>query len=170
MSIASSWWRFVRWRCRIGRDGYPYEIWWFYLKHWPNCSTLWPAAPVLSIFLQYLIAVCSWTETASDIISGSFVGPIVPDKHVQFPDPRLKSSRFETFHSKSPEAAFSTDISRYLRIESCWWRTIRFGCRVSWCRCPCKIRWFYVIRLTWYTTASLCDGSCGNRVIFVNKS
>ena len=34
--------------------------------------------------MQYLTAFCSRTETASDVISSSFVGPIVPDKLVKF--------------------------------------------------------------------------------------
>ena len=49
------------------------------------------AAPVVSIFMQYLylIGFCIRLEAANDAISGKFFGPIVPDKRVQLGDPRL---------------------------------------------------------------------------------
>ena len=56
-------------------------------------STLWPAAPILRTFVQYLIAFCSRPEAASDVISGRFVRPIVPDKYIKFGYPRLNNSR-----------------------------------------------------------------------------
>ena len=40
-----------------------------------------------------LIAFCSRSETASDVISGRFMGPIVPDNLVKFCDPGLDRSR-----------------------------------------------------------------------------
>ena len=48
------------------------------------------AAPVLRTFVQYLIAFCSRLQAAYDVISGVFVRPIVPDKSIQFRDPRLE--------------------------------------------------------------------------------
>ena len=42
--------------------------------------------------LQNLIAFCSRLEAASDVISGRFMRPIVPDKNVKFCDPRLNYS------------------------------------------------------------------------------
>ena len=59
----------------------------------PNYSTLWPAEPVLRTFVQNLIAFCSNMETASDVISGNFVGSIVPDKLVKCRDLLLNRSR-----------------------------------------------------------------------------
>ena len=38
-------------------------------------------------FLQYFIAFCSRQETASDVLSGRFMGPIVRDTSVKFRDP-----------------------------------------------------------------------------------
>ena len=52
-----------------------------------------PAAPNLRTFVQYLIAFCSQHETASDVISGKFVKPIVPEKCAKFPDPCLNRSQ-----------------------------------------------------------------------------
>ena len=50
--------------------------------------------PVLCTFVQYLIiAFCSRPETASDVISAKFVGPIVHDKPVKFLDFPLNGSR-----------------------------------------------------------------------------
>ena len=50
------------------------------------------AAPALRTFVQYLIAFCSQPEAATDVISGNFVWPIVPDKCVKFCDARLNNS------------------------------------------------------------------------------
>ena len=44
-------------------------------------------------FVQYINAFCSRPEAASDVISGIFVQPIVPDKPVKFRRPRLNHSR-----------------------------------------------------------------------------
>ena len=44
-------------------------------------------------FCKYLVALCSWPETASDVMSGTFVGPIVHDKLVKFGDLGLNCSR-----------------------------------------------------------------------------
>ena len=44
-------------------------------------------------FAQYLIAYCSQQERASDVISDTFVGLIVLDKPVKYPDPRLNRYR-----------------------------------------------------------------------------
>ena len=44
-------------------------------------------------FIQYLIAFCSWPEATSDVISGRFVGPIIPDNRVKFGDPGINCSR-----------------------------------------------------------------------------
>ena len=47
----------------------------------------------LRTFVEYLVVFCSRPETASDIISGRLVGPIVCDKRLKFLDPRLNHSR-----------------------------------------------------------------------------
>ena len=49
-------------------------------------------------------------KTASDVISNSFVRPIVLKKRVKFHDPRLNSSR--EIHPKPSETAFSTEVFR----------------------------------------------------------
>ena len=49
--------------------------------------------PVQHIFVQYLITFCSRPETDNDVISGRFVGPIVPDRPAKFRDPRSNLSR-----------------------------------------------------------------------------
>ena len=54
---------------------------------------LWPAGPFLCTFVQYLVAFCSRPEAVSDVTSGRFVGPMVPDKRVKFRYPRLNHSR-----------------------------------------------------------------------------
>ena len=65
-----------------------------WVKQWPNYLTLWPARPVLRItFVQYFIAFCSRPEVMSDVISGRFVGPAIPDNRVKFSDSRLNLSR-----------------------------------------------------------------------------
>ena len=43
-----------------------------------------PAAPVLLTCVQYLIAFCSRPEAANDVVSGTVVRPLVPDKSAQF--------------------------------------------------------------------------------------
>ena len=48
------------------------KIQWFCVEQWPNYLTLWLAGPVLRTFAQYLIAFCSRTETANDVIWRSF--------------------------------------------------------------------------------------------------
>ena len=59
---------------------------------------------VLRTFVQYLMAVCSRTEAASDNLLGQFGRPIVPDKFVKFPDPRFSHSR--EIPSEAAGAAF----------------------------------------------------------------
>ena len=49
--------------------------------------------PFYALFVQYLIAFCSRKETASDVTSCRFVGPIVPNKQVKFRDPWLNRSQ-----------------------------------------------------------------------------
>ena len=51
------------------------------------------AGPVLRNFVQYLIAFCSRSEAASDVISGALVKPTVPGKHVQFRGHRSNHTR-----------------------------------------------------------------------------
>ena len=60
--------------------------------------------PVFRTFVQYLITFCSRPETASDVISGLFVGMIVPEKPVTFRDPRLNLS--QAIPPEAVEAAF----------------------------------------------------------------
>ena len=62
-----------------------------------------PAGSVLRItFVQYLIAFSRrpGAITTGDVMSGTFVGPVVPDNHVKFGDPRLKLYR-EKVHMMS---------------------------------------------------------------------
>ena len=54
-------------------------------------------------FVQHLIVFCSRPEATSDVISGGFVGPVVPDNCMKFGDPRLNLSL-----EIPPQAAFST--------------------------------------------------------------
>ena len=42
---------------------------------------------------EYLIAFCSQLEVMSDVMSGRFFGPVVPDNRVKFSDPCLNRSR-----------------------------------------------------------------------------
>ena len=49
-------------------------------------------------------------EKTSDVISGRFVRPTVPDNPVKFRDPRL--NRCREFHPKPSAAAFSAVLSR----------------------------------------------------------
>ena len=51
-----------------------------------------PAATVLRIFVQYLVAFCSRPEGASDVISSRFVRLAVPNKPVKCCDPCLNRS------------------------------------------------------------------------------
>ena len=52
------------------------------------------AGPVLRItFVQNLIAFCSGPEATGDVISGRFMGPVVPDNRVKFGDPHVNPSR-----------------------------------------------------------------------------
>ena len=44
-------------------------------------------------FVQYLVAFCSRPEEASGVISGRFVGPIVPDMCEKFGEPHSNRSR-----------------------------------------------------------------------------
>ena len=63
-------------------------------KQWPNYLTLRPTLPVLRIaFPQYFMAFCSRPEATSDVISGRFVWPLIPDKRVKFGYPRINLSR-----------------------------------------------------------------------------
>ena len=54
------------------------------------CASMLPT-PVSRTFMQ--IGFCNRPETDSDVISGTFVGPIFPDKPVKFCDPYLNRSR-----------------------------------------------------------------------------
>ena len=47
----------------------------------------------LCTLLQYFIAFCSRPEAASEVISGRFLRPIVPDKCAKFRDPCSTRSR-----------------------------------------------------------------------------
>ena len=50
------------------------------------------ASSALRTFVQYLIAFCRRQEAAVGVISGKFVGPIVPDKLVKLFEPPLNRS------------------------------------------------------------------------------
>ena len=79
--------------------------------------TLWSAGPVLRItFVQYLIAFCSRLEATSDLISGRFVGTLIPNNRVKFGDP-LARTFLEKFNRKPSESAFSTDFRGSFRPE-----------------------------------------------------
>ena len=51
-----------------------------------------PLGPILRTIVQNLIAFSSRPEAASDVISGTVVGPIVPDEPVKFGDTSLNHS------------------------------------------------------------------------------
>ena len=57
-------------------------------------------------FCAVLNYINSQLETASNVISGRFVGPTVHDKHVKFRDPRL--NRPQEIPPKPSDGAFST--------------------------------------------------------------
>ena len=42
--------------------------------------------------MQYLVALCSRSEAASDVLYGRLVGPIVPDKNAKVGEPHLNLS------------------------------------------------------------------------------
>ena len=70
------------------------NIWRIWDKQWPNYSTRWPVGPVLrNTFVQYLFAFYSRPEATSDVISDTFVGPVISDNRVKFGDPRINLSR-----------------------------------------------------------------------------
>ena len=86
--------------------------------------------------MQCLIAFCSRLETASDVVSGSFLGPIVHDKLVKFCDSRFKHCReilpeafgsgifyrFENFDNCQPEVAsdaISSKTIQYVGVDAC---------------------------------------------------
>ena len=69
-------------------------MWRVWFKQWLKYLTLSLAGPVLHItFVQYSTEFCSQPDAPSDVISGLFVGPVVPDNRVKFVDPRLNLSR-----------------------------------------------------------------------------
>ena len=80
---------------------------------WSDSSLCWPTS-VLRTFAQYLIVFCIRLETASDVISGKFDGPIVPDKCVKFRDPRLNRSG-----EIQPKAVGSSIFGRFLISDNC---------------------------------------------------
>ena len=49
MPTGSSRWHRVRCGCWIGQRGCPYKIWWFYVKEWPNYSTLSRPHPIYAL-------------------------------------------------------------------------------------------------------------------------
>ena len=67
-------------------------------------------------FAQYLIAFCSRPGGASDrdIVSGRFVGPIIPDKRAKFHDPRLNRSG-----QIQPKAAGCRIYGRFWNFDNC---------------------------------------------------
>ena len=82
----------------------------------------WPVGPVLRItFVQYFIAFCSRPEVTSDIISGNFVGTVVPDNHVKFDDPCLNGS------PEFPPQALDAVFSHVFRRNAIAFRTIGKG-------------------------------------------
>ena len=93
MPTWSRWWRYIRNGFGLCRQGCPCRLWWFSVKQWPNCSTLCPPGNALRTFVQYLITYCSRKEAAGDVISTTFVGPVVLDKGLKFHDPNLNLSR-----------------------------------------------------------------------------
>ena len=75
---------------------------------------LWPTRPVLRItFVQYLIAFYSRQEETSDVISGSFVGPVNPDNDVKFGHPRRNLSR-----EIPPEAVWGGIFNGFFAVAS----------------------------------------------------
>ena len=60
-----------------------------------------------------IVKGCIRLEAASDVISRTFVGPIVPNKPVEFRDPRLNCSR-----EFPPEAVGGGIFDSFFRITS----------------------------------------------------
>ena len=89
--IGGSWLRHILCGYRLGWHGC--KMWWFKVKQWPNYSTLWRAGPVLATFIQYKITIWSRSEVASDVISCTFVWPVVPDQDDKLDDPGFNSSQ-----------------------------------------------------------------------------
>ena len=70
--------------------------------------------------MQCLIACCSQPEANSDVISSRFVGPIFPDSHVKFGDPRGTSwwGRIKRRATKiQPKAVGSGIFGRYPNFD-----------------------------------------------------
>ena len=65
--------------------------------------------------MQYVIGFCSRREATSGVISGRFVGPIVPNNFVNFAYPRLNISR-EVPHEAVCGGIFH-DLARNIRPE-----------------------------------------------------
>ena len=86
MPIGRSWWHHIRCSFRLGRHGCLCNIWWVWVKQWSNYLSLWPDGPV------YAPCLCRRPEATSDVISGRFLGPVVPDNCVKFSGPRLNIS------------------------------------------------------------------------------
>ena len=69
-------------------------MWRVWVKQQTKYLTLWLARPVLRItFVQYLSAFHRGQKVMSDVISGTFLGPVGPDNRVKFGDPHLNHSR-----------------------------------------------------------------------------
>ena len=72
------------------------------------------AGPVLRTCVQDSVAFCNRPETAGDIISGRFVGPVVFDERVKFHDPRLNCSE-----ESQPKAIGCGIFGRFSNADNC---------------------------------------------------
>ena len=88
-TIGSSRWRYIWCGYTLTRLAWPCNIWRVSVKQWPTYSTLWPVGPVLcTTFVQCLIAFCSWPEATRDVISGTFMGTVVPENRSWWSSPK----------------------------------------------------------------------------------
>ena len=139
---------------RLCLHGCPCQSWWFSVKQWPNYSYLWPVRPVLCTLVQCLIAFCSRPETASGVISSSFVEPVVFDKHVKFRLNRSPEIVPEAVGCGILDVSWAITSGRKQLMTSylCGFRALSVW--VSWQNLVIQ----QVKRFSKYRTTSLCDG------------
>ena len=61
-------------------------------------------------FMQYLIAICSLPEAASDVMSHMFMRMIVSDNGVKFCDPNPRLNRFRKIRPKVERKYLANDV------------------------------------------------------------
>ena len=112
-------------------------------------------ALVLRTFVQYSVAFCSRPETASDVMSGKFVGPTVHDKCVKFRDSRSDHSRdirLPHFATNERQADH-----RILRTALAKKRQLQLKLQVQVAKKMTVILWRWYILGTIAYNAKVCD-------------